>query len=320
MMERMIPLETIAEPPASELTPHSLLAVAADVVVTGDVPTTGPNGETIEPWERGVTFTPEGCVEALAWADDCDVNVDRTKPNIVGPGEPPAILPFHVYAGVRCTASGMGEEFYMGRVRRMFEPAIAKAVEREFWTGSTNRGQSLQFSTPLANILNPTPGTAVSLAEGLVLGAQALANCGPGARGMVHLSAGAGERTVQKGYAKPAEGTDDDYEGELVNGRGDLVVIGNGYPGWGPIEWDGEDPRPVPGEGADVPTGNETWIYFTGMVAAESGAPMIVPDNLSDALDRQRNTVEFYGEATAIAFHDGCCSFAVLVDLFASEG
>jgi hypothetical protein len=83
--------------------------------------------------------------------------------------------------------------------------------------------------------------------------------------------------------------------------REDIVIVGAGYPGTGPF-------------GQPAPSGTELWAFATGMVDVRLGDPMIYPQTFSEALDRHTNTVVFRGEQTAAVVHDGCCSFAVLID------
>jgi hypothetical protein len=80
------------------------------------------------------------------------------------------------------------------------------------------------------------------------------------------------------------------------------VVVGAGYPGTGPFG------QPDPGP-------DEAWAFATGMVDIRLGDPMIYPEEFWQALDRATNTVTFRGEQFAAVTHDGCCSFAVLIDL-----
>jgi hypothetical protein len=243
----------------------------------------------------GLVFTP--AVQAAG--------EDLMKSEYFDPTEDIFYEPFIVEVPFRCSSFGFQATEYERRAMRQLDAGKSKAIEFEFWTGqkiSTNI--SLQRSTPNddAHILNPGGAAApmaVSPAIALVLLAQALANCGTGARGMIHATPGLVQR-----WTDLTSVTEEDHR-LVTSGRRDIIVAGTGYPGTGPMG------QPPPGP-------NEVWAYATGMVNLRLGDPEIIPGSFKEALDRRTNTVEYRGEMTAAAVHDGCCSFAVLVDICGS--
>lgn len=283
--------EKIVALPTPEKAEHSLLASAIN-----------PQGDARpDNWQVGLTAKAEFCGQASAW-DPCSTGADRKK---VDPGENPDAFdysPFMLEVPFQCSSFGWQAADYQGRAERFIKAATPKALEREFWTGEKiPSNQSLVGGTPNDDdhVLNPggaSAPVAVSPIMGLILAGAALSNCSTGGKGMIHVPAETGEALYQ------AYSFDEDDQQNLVTGaRGDIIVVGAGYPGTGP-------------EGQPAPTGTQQWIYATGMVSVLIDDAVVHPQELHEALDRATNTVVFRGERTAAAYHDGCCSFAVLVD------
>jgi hypothetical protein len=228
--------------------------------------------------------------------------------------------PYIVEVPYGCSSFGWEATDYERRALDQLELGKSKAIEYEFWTGAKNpMNQSLVRGTPNDDdhILNPGGAAApvpVSPGVALILFAQALSNCASGLRGVIHATPALMERWLnltavntssKDGGCLALGDLADLIAGECVTttpARGDLIVGGTGYPGTGPLG------QPPPGP-------NEVWAYATGMVNLRIGEPMLIPPTLDEALNRQTNDIEFRGEVTAAATHDGCCSFAVLVDL-----
>lgn len=214
--------------------------------------------------------------------------------------------PFVVEVPYTCSTWGFQENAYEARALRQLDAGLSKAIEREFWTGEKNlSNMNLTYWTPNddAHVLNPggaAAPVAVDPATGLVLLEAALAACYTGAMGMLHAPTAVAERWAAYYFI------DADEEGSdhmlRTRSREDIVIVGAGYPGTGPFG------QPDPDDG-------EMWAFATGMVDVRLGEPMIYPETFSEALDRATNTVTFRGEQVAAANWDGCCSFAVLIDL-----
>jgi len=228
--------------------------------------------------------------------------VVEQKKEYDGNQEPIEYAPFIIEVPYTCSSFGFQAADYEAKALRQIDVAKGKALEYEFWTGQKDPDNlNLVYGTPNDDdhILNPggaAAPVAVSPGLALVLLSQALANCGTGSQGMIHATTGLAERWGQLSMYN------EDQVGLLLTSRCDIIVSGSGYPGTGP------NGQPPPGP-------HEVWVYATGMVAIRMGAPMLIPETFSEAFDRHTNTVTYRGEITASAVHDGCCSFAVLVDI-----
>lgn len=239
------------------------------------------------------------------------------------PDNPPNVIqnPYEVVVAYKCSSWGFEENNYEEMALETLMLGKSKAIEFEFWQGLDDpTNQSLVRSTPNDDdhVLNPGGAAApvpVSPGFALILFAQALANCGTGQRGMIHATPALLERWLNATAVTdvPLDWTCLDLPPELSEridgpciavtpGRYDIIVGGSGYPGTGPL-------------GQPPPSANHVWAYATGLVHVRVGDTQLIPDNLNEALDRSTNEVVFRGECAATAYHDGCCSFAVLVDL-----
>jgi len=241
----------------------------------------------------------------LVVAQEPGLRVDEKK-SYDGKQEPVEYAPFIIEVPYECSSFGFQAADYESRALRQIDAAKGKALEFEFWTGQKDPDNlNLVYGTPNDDdhVLNPGGAAApiaVSPGLALVLLAQALSNCATGSRGMIHATTGLAERWGQLGQIHP--------DGNLLvtKARCDVVVSGAGYPGTGPIG------QPPPGP-------NEVWAYATGMVAVRLGEVMLIPESFEEAFDRRTNTVTYRGEVTASAVYDGCCSFAVLVDVCGTD-
>ena len=302
-----VSLEKIVSGPVTEPPLHSLLTTAHDA--TEDPVPVGV--EDKGSWEGGFTFQPEGCVQASTW-NPCSTGDDRNKSDIDPPPGAVVVEPFIIEIGYECTSTGWQAANYEEKASARLDAALSKALEYEFWTGDrSSDNPSLMTSTPNddEHILNPGGAeapVAVSPAQGLILIAEALSRCGSGARGTLHVTSGVGEFLTQKSLVEP-----DDNGNLETGGRGDVVIIGSGYTGQGPVgdpeDDDQADAQPDPAVGT-------SWIYATGPVAYRVGEPEVLPTQFFEAFDRATNTVTYRSERTAAVYHDGCCIFAVLVD------
>lgn len=230
----------------------------------------------------------------------------ETKKDYDGNQTNVSYYPYIVEVPYTCSTWGFQENDYEGRALRQLEAGLSKAIEREFWTGEKNpANMNLTFWTPNddAHVVNPGGAASpspVSPDTALVLLEAALASCYGGTAGMLHAPTAVAERWASLYFVD----ADEEFEDRMLRTRSreDIVVVGAGYPGTGPFG----QPDPAPGT---------MWAFATGMVDVRLGEPMIYPETMAEALDRATNTVTFRGERVAAANWDGCCSFAVLVDL-----
>jgi len=62
-------------------------------------------------------------------------------------------------------------------------------------------------------------------------------------------------------------------------------------------------------------TGETAWAFATGIVEVRRAGIVVVPDDLTQALDRQANLIEWRAERTVAAYWDGCVHAAARVNL-----
>lgn len=308
------------EAPPQERAPlHGLLATADQ-----------PPDDTAGRWTLGMEIEPEDWQEPDAWAgawcaeDDNDVFDDAGKQERTIPGLV-VVAPWQHYTSYRCTF-GRTQQERVDKVRRMLDAGLSKAVERELWTGATrtaaNGGdpvQALAYQGDLADaaadlgvtiVRNPgyTVGDAVStvapvsLEVGIGLLSQALADYGPGTLGMIHMTALAGDLATRSGQV-----VEDGRGGASTlrtKGRGDLVVVGSGYPGTGP---GGDEPD-------DFPV--VQWVHASKIVQVRRGLPDR-DETLAESLNRATNRWTVRTEIPVAAWWASFFQASVLVDLSA---
>ena len=214
-------------------------------------------------------------------------DVPRTKKPYDGQQNSVRYWPYVVEVPFTCSSWAFEVNDYAGKALRQLDAGLGKAIETEFWTGANNPANpNLKYWTPWddEHIVNPggaAAPVAVNAAQGVALLEAALAGCATGSLGMIHANPYIVERLAQWYLI------DDDHVGEhnrlVTRGRRDIVVSGSGYPLTGPA-------------GSPSLNSGEGWMFATGMVDVRLGEP-------------------YRGEQVAAATHDGCCTFAVLVDL-----
>jgi hypothetical protein len=273
-------------------------------------------------WLTGFVVEPEGYVDVDAipgaW---CGSDYEHTVGLKPADG-PPALVeyhPFQLVASYSCKFGRTGDE-RRDKVRRFLDLGASKAVERELWTGEmsdlsdtgnmrlakagTGGGGPTDLTVADREVVK-NPGylatsildtvVPVSLQTGLSVLAQALADYGPGAKGMIHMTSRAGEFGVEKGMFV------EDRQALRTKSRGDIVVVGSGYPGTGP--------------GGDVPDDGMTWIHATSMVQVRRGEVVVLPTTDAEAINRHTGSWVVRAEQAVAAYWDGTFQASVLVDL-----
>lgn len=317
----------LLQAPAYPEAPPQERAPLHNLITTADE----PPDDTAGRWLLGMELEPEDWQEPDVWAgawcpeDDNDVydadgKAERTIPGLV------QVAPFQVYSSYRCSF-GRTQQERLDKVRRMLDAGLAKAVERELWTGtarSTAAGgdpvQALAYQGDLQDALDlydvtvvRNPGytvgdamstvTPVSLDVGMALLGQAVADYGPGTQGMLHLTALAGDLACRAGQVE------EDGRGPTsrlrTKARGDLVVVGSGYPGTGP--------------GGDLPDDWPTiqWAHASKVVQFRRGDPQPLGGTLGEALNRRTNRWTVRLEQPVAAWWASFFQASVLVDLAA---
>lgn len=302
------------QPPGIQLPLHGLTNTAVF-----------PPDETDNRWMLGFEFEPVGVIPTIgypgAFCDQPNSSPPLEKPDKPVDEPPPLInyMPWTMVTSYSCP-HGRTEDERIEKVRAQLAWGESKALEHELWTGEAGQAsgyQNMSLIYPDAGqvdelaILNPgyvpasqTPSQAVAvdLITGLSLLGQALANHGNGQRGMIHVTPQVAEIAAAGGLWE--EDTRGGGSVLRTKGRGDLLVVGSGYPGTGP--------------GGDTPAANHVWLHATGLVQIRLGPVDILPakGDFIHAVTRTSNsTITHIAERTAAVYWDGLDYASVLVDL-----
>lgn len=238
--------------------------------------------------------------------------------------------PYQIYTTVRCRRYEEGADPDFDRkANNELQIGTTKAVECELWDGALNGAANPFCLDPnpslvgevgltqiLSPILNATAGTGevapVSPGKALASLIQALGNCGPGARGVIHAPLFVGNAWNATDVLN--------RNGQILETAvaGHPVVIGAGYSGSAPLAYRSL----AAANGFVAQPDNTAWAYATGTVQVLVTPPRpIAFDNpqVGSAHSQQstvlenRTTVIFEREGAAV--WDLCCTFAVLVDM-----
>ncbi|WP_116996397.1 hypothetical protein [Desertimonas flava] len=243
----------------------------------GLVASATPAIEDNDGWVGGFTWDPETCAIVNVLPNDCGGDVDYPDPaefeNCVT--VLPSMLEVAVIRGTLHARLGS----YPTIPLRILEAGTTKALEADFWTGVGSRHAdsgvvgNQYLASPDATVVNPTPGTAVPLRQGLALLEQALADCGVGGRGMIHAPVEVASLWTYDSSAFVVDGD------QLVTlARGNILVAGAGYPGTGP------DSESTPTEHTFTGTGGITGGTYTLTVLGATTAPIVWDANALDVL------------------------------------
>lgn len=245
-----------------------------------------------ERWLGGFTYESRLCTATINLLDICG---GASAVNLVAKSTDPrnrTFQPYAVEAEDSCSTFGFEARDAEQRALDALEACTPKAVEHEFWTGSlaTTNGYANNRYLASTDTVDVTPGGGpVKVRYGLAILEQALAACGCGTRGTIHV-------THDVGSVIPVRVVEEHLETQL----GNFVVAGAGYTGSGP---DGT----IPGTG--------TWMYATGPVRVLLGPMIPTGVTMAQQVDRTINTWDARAQRAAAATWDGCCAFAVHVDL-----
>ena len=276
----MTGLLEIIEPPPFEAAPYGLLSLR-DPDVTAE-----------ERWLNGFTYESRSCTATVNLLDICGgaAPVEVITPSVVPASR--VFQPFIIEAVDRCTTFGFGARDVEKRALDALEACTQKALENEFWTGNLAQANTYSDNRYLAHpdtVILAGAGAPVKIRFGLALLERALADCGCGTRGTIHVT-----RDVGSVLANRVVGE------HLETNLGNYLVAGSGYPGTGP---DGTAPA------------SGTWMYATGEVSVLLGPGDAVGRNIGEQVNRSNNTWEARAQRPAAVTWDGCCAFAVRVDL-----
>lgn len=251
-------------------------------------------GSEEQEWTSGIYVESIACNTTTRVLELCDPSHEVTTSE-AGSGYVEAV-PFFVQTEYECSTIGFNQADYFGKAVRAMELCQGKAVEHELWTGAlTQQDENPNPSRYLASLSAVTvapSGTPLRPAHGLALLEKALGDCGCGARGYVHAT-----RDVASSLRKYLKPRGDVLETTLGTG----FIAGTGYDGSGP--------------NGEIPAGSLRWMYATGQISVGLGKVDPTPDTRSEAINTAINSVRVTAERPAFVTWDGCCHYAVLVDL-----
>jgi len=250
----------------------------------------------------GVNWEDFLCTEIESFLDVCPPTTGFTKPRDRNFNFCHAD-PFNVIGSFDCSVGGRVRQYKAGEAFEIARQRLLRwqehKVEEVFWTGLTTSGAvnpSLQGGNDECDIdvIDLTPGGGeLDPVGSLAALEEALTDIVP--MGVIHVPFGLATYLkrfnlieVENGVAYTVTGTP--------------VVIGAGYPGSGP---------------ANVAAGaGTTWMFATGPVAVWESSVALVPDDLSQSIDRSINDITVYAEKY-FAVGYSCTSLAINVELIA---
>lgn len=247
----------------------------------------------------GVNWEDYLCTDITSFLDVCPPTTGFVKPldrsfNFCHADPFQAIGAFDCSVGGRVRQYKSGEAFEIAR-QRLLQWEQHK-VEQVFWSGVTVNGNinpSLQDGNDeCVDVIDITPGGgAAGVVSSLAALEDALAAVVP--IGIIHVTPGLAT-WLQRYDLIEIEGN----VAYTINGT--PVVIGAGYPGTGP--------------GNVAPAAGSSWMFGTGPVGVWESPVFMVPENISQSIDRSVNDITVYAEKY-FAVGYTCASIAVNVTL-----
>lgn len=276
--------------PAAKLTlpPYGLLD-AADVT---------EHGSRDEHWIGGFSAESEACAFNATLVDVCgDITPVVVRDTLDGLRWVD-VEPYGIVVRDRCLTPGLSVIDRRARILRQLDLITPKAVETELWSGLYRRALDSGAETGMylaSTAATTITATAQKAKVGLALLEQNLARCTSGFQGVIHMTP----------LIATMIGIDmDNSGGTLMTRNGNKIAIGTGYDGRGP----GDDASPAA-------TAVQHWMYATGPVFVHLGTDELVTVNDAQSVDPITNIATWVAEKPASAFWDGCCHFAVKVDI-----
>lgn len=261
-------------------------------------------------WQNGVTYTSH-CVTGMGSVtyDECITVTGAGGPPLPPPAKAGNVstahrgaTPFTPYVEFDC--SPVGNEDAAAAATRALAQSEPFQVEKAFWTGqlvSTSGSfigvfPHLAAATPAVDTSGillqsvPVTGGPFDVAEGLGFLEAELGKC-YGGRGVIHVPAFALPSLVAWNLVTVSGPT-------LKTAKGNLVAVGDGYPGTSPA--------------GTAPDAGTSWLYATGAVFAYR-SQVVIPA-LRESIDRSENTVRMIAERTYVLGYE-CCHIGALVQL-----
>lgn len=260
-------------------------------------------------WTNGAYFwTSDACPVQLVLSDYCS----NTGDGIIASNENSSVIegwPFGIITRTRCLTIGTKLEEIKATALKQNRAGTQKALEWELWTGgiSIASGHLGNRYLSAATSVDVTPGGApVKVELGIAALEQALADCGLGAQGVLHLTRSAAQIGM----------SNNDIiwlDNKLVTGLRTPVISGVGYDPDVQLATAPPTEIPIPPPEAVGPMPTTQWMYATGPVTVHLGPSEII--DTPPMIDRETNEITILAGRPAALYYDSCCTFAVNVDL-----
>lgn len=208
-------------------------------------------------------------------------------------------IPWTILVQDSCSSFGFEERDFKGRALRLLENATPQAIEREFWNGTYAQAAGVpnNYLTNAASYTDLTPVTVPSVSRGQQVLQDALAQCGFGGQGMLHVQPQTAPNLLNARRVGPL----------LLDVFDNVIIPGTGYPGTDSAVGGGN-------------SSSTAVMFATDLVMTRvEQAGIVYPETFAEALDRgqagQPNTIRFRAQKFGCAYFDAACHFACRVDL-----
>jgi hypothetical protein len=249
----------------------------------------------IERWINGVAVVPYPTDGGFSYDASTLCPDVASTPDIKEDGAQiplPEFSPITVYEPITCTTVQVGDQAaFRARAVTTMAAVEGRVVENELLTGSAS-GLVNPFLAD-GNGTFPNLDVATTAVEGLGLLEDEIA--ASGRQGLIHASPAMAARLHFNQVVELQNGV-----WRTVNGT--VLIPGQGYAG-------GASPA-----GHAAATGTEEWMYASGPVDVRRSDVFTVPEDVSQAVDRELNIVTYRAERYYLADWDTAVQAAVLVD------
>lgn len=255
-----------------------------------------------ESWANGAYgWDSAACPSELILSDVCT----NTAKGLIGQSSiaNSGSWPFGIVANYECYTPGYNVEERRKIALEQAEAGTQKAVEHELWSGQIAQASN-RLTVPFlmdGNAVDVSGAAAVSPNVAIAKLEQALADCGLGVQGVIHLTRQAAAVAVSQN-AIYREGD------QLFTGLGTPVVAGVGYdPSLTPKA---PAKGPVPAPPTLGPRPDNQWGFATGPVTVHLGRA----EHIGEYLDHVNNVLSVMAGRPAAVFWDSCCTASVQID------
>jgi hypothetical protein len=257
----------------------------------------------VERWGNGVEVYPYPSGPAQVWEPFANGS-DLVEKTIADGVDLPKFGVFNVILGERCNSAGIfgrdlsneeAQDRFVARASAAIDAVEAAAIEKEFMGGDV-LGSQPHLANGDADILTVS---ATNVVNGLGLLENAIGETGKA--GVIHCSPALIIALTDRAFLRVVDrGTAGAPQLQTYNGT--PVVAGAGYIGVSTPD------------GESAATGSQEWIYATGPIEVRRSRPIVLPGDLSEALIRGTNTVEYRVERYVVVDWDVELQATALVD------